>query len=40
MELMEGVEDIPGVVLADGLTWEGNLPRVPRCAGALAAGDR
>ena len=22
MDLMEGVEEIPGVVLADGLTWE------------------
>jgi len=22
MDLMEGVEEIPGVVLAEGLTWE------------------
>jgi len=41
MELMEGVEEIPGVVLTDGLTWEWeDISRVPRCAGAPAARDR
>ena len=32
IELMEGVEDIPGVVLHEGLRGTGSLPRVPRRA--------
>ena len=41
IDLMEGVEDIPGPVLADGPhLGVGELSRFPRCAGAEAARDR
>ena len=41
MDLMEGVEEIPNAVLADGLTWEWeSFPGFPRCAGAPPARDR
>ena len=41
MDLMEGVEEIPGAALAEGLEMElGELPRIPRRAGAHAARDR
>ena len=35
IELMEGVEDIPGTALYEGIEWGplGNLPRVPRLPG-------
>ena len=36
--LMEGVEDIPGAALAEGIAWEWEtFPRVPRRARARAA---
>ena len=35
ISLLEGVEDIPGTALAEGLTWDWEtLPRVPRRARA------
>ena len=41
MELMEGVEEIPGTALAEGLDLGlGELPRLPRRARAPAARDR
>ena len=34
VDVMAGVEDIPGVVMVDGLPWTlGDVPRVPRRAG-------
>ena len=34
VKLMEGVEDIPEVVLTEGLPWNWqSFPRLPRCAG-------
>ena len=34
VDVMAGVEDIPGVVMVDGLPWDvGDVPRVPRRAG-------
>lgn len=30
VDVMAGVEDIPGVVMVDGLPWHWDLPRVPR----------
>ena len=41
IELMEGVEDIPGSAMTEGITWEWTtLPRVPRRGGAHAPGAR
>ena len=41
MDLMEGVEEIPNAVLADGPDLGvGDLSRIPRCAGAPAARHR
>ena len=37
VKLMEGVEDIPEVVLTEGLPWNWqSFPRLPRCAGGAA----
>lgn len=37
VDVMAGVEDIPGVVMTDGLPGLGDLPAVPRCRGGPAA---
>ena len=37
VKLMEGVEDIPEVVLTEGLPWNWeSFPRLPRCAGGAS----
>ena len=41
VDVMAGVEDIPGVVMVDGLPWDWeNVPRVPGRAGHAAARHR